>query len=110
MAYMDVNLNVGAMNVLFGAEATKVRVRVKNGQTQVRPTNRVSAKLLPKGEQLRNVTRKGNAGRFGLPTAFTDTLRAGVVAFVPGKHGWFTLVSASETTLPAQYLGRAVAK
>lgn len=111
MAYMDVNLNVAAMAVVFGELNTKVRVRVKDGKTQVRPTTRVSGKLLPKGEQLRNVTRKGNAGRFGLPTAFTDGMTAGTVAFAEANHGWFTLVQGAEAAFaPAQYQGRVSTK
>lgn len=94
MAYMNVSMTVAAMGVVMGS-ATKVRVRsLDNGQVQVRPTDRVSDKNLPKGEQLRTVGLKGNSGRFGLPSAFTDNLVAGKVGFAKAKHGWFTIVTA----------------
>ena len=100
MAYMNVNVNVSAMQSIF-ASATKVRVRsLPNGQVQVRPTDRVSDKNLPEGEQLRNISAKGNSGRFGLPSVFTafwpkeGTTKIG---FQAAKHGWYTVVPAALT-------------
>lgn len=111
MAYMDLNVKVAATNVLFGLANTKVRVRVKDGATQILPTIRAIGKNLPEGEQLRPIARKGNASRIGLPTAFTDTLKPGVVAFVPAKHGWFTMVQGTQAAFaPEEYKGNLTAK
>lgn len=90
------NLNVAALTALNGN--TKVRVRVKDGVLQMRPTDRVLASNLPEGETLRTVSYKRSGdkvegAKFGLPGA---TLEKGArYEVVAGKYGWLSLVPAA---------------
>lgn len=93
MAYVTMNLNAAATAQLAGAP--KLRVRVQDGMVQVRPTDRVSAVNLPKGETLRAVTRKNaSTVKFGL--GGTELAPGTRLAVVPAKYGWFTLQAVEE--------------
>lgn len=100
MANKTVNLNKNA-SALMGAN-TKVRVRVASGVLEIRPTNRVDGKALPKGEILIDLREKKQAVRalrFTLPAALAEQVMvtSGVQFLtVTGKHGWLAIRAASE--------------
>jgi ferric-dicitrate binding protein FerR (iron transport regulator) len=95
MANRTVNLNKNA-TVLMG-ENTKVRVRVKEGVLQIRPTGRQTAVALPKGEVLIDLRDKKQAVRslrFTLPHEVAEAVALPVGAqflTVAAKHGWLSL-------------------
>lgn len=89
------NLNVAALAAL--GDNTKLRVRVKDGVLQVRPTGRVLASNLPEGEMLRTVSFKRKGERvegavFGLPGIELE--KGARYEVVAGKYGWQSLVPA----------------
>lgn len=90
-----VNLNKLASELC--GENTKVRIRVQDGEFQIRPTNRVEGKNLPKGEQLVELKSRADRGtrRFALPAGMemqvTKMFRAEV-----RKSGWIGLVSLTQ--------------
>lgn len=91
--YKNVNFNSATSAAVIG-QASKARVRVNEGQVQVRFTDRTSTVNMPKSELLRNVGVKGSGRRLGLPSEVADLLETGSkVALVPGKYGWFTIAS-----------------
>jgi hypothetical protein len=94
---LTVNLNQNA-SALCG-DNTKVRVRVDaNGVLQIRPTNRVEGKNLPKGEVLVELRLKKQATpafRFTLPEQFQLAL-GGMFRATPAKKGWISLEVLSD--------------
>lgn len=89
-------LNKTAIAQLGGND--KVRVRVTYEGLQLRPTNRVSGKRLPKGEKLISVKRMGIFSQIDL-AAFGDTSTAFAPVtphLVPAKHGWLSLVTGAD--------------
>jgi hypothetical protein len=108
MSYRTLNINSAAVLAVaaFGA-ATAVRMRETEDGLQVRPTDRTNLTNLPKGEILRPVSAKANARVVGLPTETLPNLAADtVMAFEPGKYGWFTLRQVAE--LPKGTAGATV--
>lgn len=93
---MKLTLNKAAIAQFAGA--TKARIRyVGNGVLQLRPTERVSGKRLPKGEALVDIKRMGIFNQIDLTTFLTDgrdVVTSG--ALTPAKHGWLTLADAGE--------------
>jgi hypothetical protein len=79
---------------LFGT-STKVRLRTVDGQVQIRPTDRVSAVNLPKGEVLKDLRAKTpSTSRIN---ANIDALEVGsLYALVAGKYGWVSLVATDK--------------
>ena len=74
---------------------TKVRVRVAGGMVQLRPTDRVSGKRLPKGETLVGVKRMGIFSQIDLGGgADLAVLVPSAAILAPVNHGWLTLVNA----------------
>jgi hypothetical protein len=108
--FKKINFNSAISNARIGG-ATKARVRVQDGQIQVRFTDRTSLVNLPKTEEVRNVGVKGSGRVLGLPTKFADVLpEPGTqVALVPGKYGWFTLQTFTEATNASLLAGRVSA-
>lgn len=89
------NLNAFATHLMNGA--SKVRVKVSDGQLMFKPTDRVCGKALPKGEKLVALSRKNaSTVKFGLRGDYAETLAFGDrLALVEAKHGWFTLAKDS---------------
>ena len=96
----QINLNGAALASLNGN--TKLRVRVKDGVLQVRPTDRVLASNLPEGEMLRTVSFKRKADGeargavFGLPGFEAE--KGTKYEVVAGKYGWLSLVQTDSVT------------
>ena len=78
--------------------ATRARVRVQDGQVQVRFTDRTSTVNMPKNELLRDLYVKGSGRRLGIPSELAENLPAlgEAVALVPGKYGWFGLAALTD--------------
>lgn len=101
MSYKNVTINAAATQAIVGS-ATKARVRVKDGQTQVRFTDRVSLVNLPDDEAVIDLYVKGNSRRLGLRSALSGALEAGTkVALEYVKYGWYALVPAGEGNVAA---------
>ncbi len=88
-------LNVAALAVL-GANV-QVRVREKDGVTQIRPSARVISTNLPKGETMRKLGFKRDGDKVRAATV-TVTDLAGLEAgtnykLVDAKYGWQALVA-----------------
>lgn len=90
MKNKTVNLNKNA-SALMG-ENNKVRVRVQDGRLEIRPTTRVSAVGLPKGEVLVDLREKKQAVRayrFTVPSEIAQAAFAtGSFELSLAKHGW----------------------
>lgn len=95
--FKNVNFLAGVSASVIGS-ATKARVRVQDGQVQVRFTDRTSTVNMPKTEQLRNLGVKGSGRRLGLPSEIAANLPAQGegVQLVAGKYGWFTLAPMTD--------------
>lgn len=81
----------GAARTLFG-EATRVRVRKRDGEVQVLPTARRQAYGLPEGETIVDLQRSGNAIRFALPETPTEVDKPQRLEGRPWK--WLALVAS----------------
>lgn len=105
--YKTVNF-VAAVSTNVIGTATKARVRIADGQVQVRFTDRTSTVNMPKTELLRDLGVKGSGRRLGLPTEIADTLpEAGTaVKLVPGKYGWFTLSATTDSAEKAASISK----
>ncbi len=90
MPLVNVVLNQAAVPLL--KDRTQVRIRIKDGQLQFLPTDRVSEINLPKGERLRPIVRSNRSAYF---TVKEDFLEIDQIALIEGgKYGWFTLRSS----------------
>lgn len=101
MSYKNVNINAAATQAIVG-ENTKARVRIKDGVTQVRFTDRTSLVNLPDDEAVIDLYVKGNGRRLGLRSAMSGALEAGTkVALEYVKYGWYALVPATDSNVAA---------
>ncbi len=101
MSYKNVNINAAATQAIVG-ENTKARVRIKDGVTQVRFTDRTSLVNLPDDEAVVDLYVKGNGRRLGLRSAMSGALEAGTkVALEYVKYGWYALVPATDGNVAA---------
>jgi hypothetical protein len=107
MAFVNVVFNNHALK--FIGSNPQVRIRIKNGRLQFRPTTRVSDLNLPPGERLRPILRTDRRVYFSVKEDFLnpDT----VVAVEDETYGWFTLVPADIDlrNAPSAKLSSAVA-
>ena len=91
-------LNKTAIAQFDGAPKARIR-NVGGGVIQLRPTNRVSGKRLPKGEVLVDIKRGGIFNTIDLQAAFGETgpdvFTSALLA--PAKHGWLSLVDAGDS-------------
>jgi hypothetical protein len=90
--YKRVNFTVAATSTVIG-QATKARVRVKDGQVQVRFTDRTSTINMPKDEMLIDLGVKGSGRRLSVPAMIAQFLpnTGTAVVLVPAKYGWMTV-------------------
>lgn len=100
--YKNVSFLAATSASIIGS-ATKARVRVADGQVQVRFTDRTSTINMPKTEMLRDLGVKGSGRRLGLPSEIASNLPAPgtPLALIPGKYGWFTLAAAADAAQKA---------
>lgn len=91
------NVNAAAANMFVGA---KVRMRVRDGVVQLRPTDRVLGTNLPEGELLRAVSFKRNKNGTVGGVAVNMTNFAGEAGqayeLVKAKNGWLAMVPVAE--------------
>ncbi len=106
------NFNVAAL-ALIGSNV-QVRVREKDGVTQVRPSARVISTNLPAGETMRKLSFKQENGKVnGARVTVTDLagLDAGTAyELINGKYGWYTLAAVAGTPAKGSAFGRVAAK
>ena len=90
-------LNLQREVIALCGDATKMRVRVlENGVLQLRPTNRVSGRRLPKGEVLVDIKRKGFYNQVEVAQEFAA---GSVLQGNPSKHGWLSVITYPEGEL-----------
>lgn len=90
-----ININAAAARAFDGA--TKLRIRSRNGNIEIRPTNRIQGKYLPEGETLTNISFKRKGDKIsGAVISNKLGLEAGTArGIVAGKYGWLVLVEGT---------------
>ena len=104
------NFNVAAL-ALIGSNL-QIRVREKDGVTQIRPSARVISTNLPAGETMRKLGFKAEKGKVtGARVTVSDLgLEAGAAyELVPAKYGWVSLAAVAVPTKGSAF-GRVAAK
>lgn len=94
-------VNFNKLGSVLVGELARIRIRVRDGVVEFRPTDRVSGKLLPKGEFLVDVRRNSKGANFRLPEGIE--LPLGNFEVSAAKHGWLrTQVVEKPVLAPGQ--------
>ncbi len=108
MAFVNFMFNSVAAQLL--QDRPNVRIRVREGRLQFRPTTRKSQTNLPKGERLREICRTRTTTYFSVKEDFLESDT--IMCIEEVQYGWYTAFytdGVDQKTMPTARLTNAIA-